>query len=98
MLGGTLIRVKQHTRTNNYFTAITETNATGARTDNLGGSVNIYQQNRATASSATGNLRYDGIRLNQILGINITVKNEKDEILAVSQAVAYLKKDRLPFL
>lgn len=37
-------------------------------------------------------------RSNRISNFNITVKNEKDEILAVSQAVAYLKKDRLPFL
>ncbi len=37
-------------------------------------------------------------RSNRISNFSITVKNEKGEILAVSQAVAYLKKDRLPFL
>ena len=37
-------------------------------------------------------------RSNRISNFSITVRNEKDEILAVSQAVAYLKKDKLPFL
>ncbi len=37
-------------------------------------------------------------RSNRISNFSITVRNEKDEILAVSLAVAYLKKDKLPFL
>jgi acyl-CoA thioesterase len=37
-------------------------------------------------------------RSNRISNFSIIVKNEKGEILAVSQAVAYLKKDKLPFL
>ena len=37
-------------------------------------------------------------RSNRISNFSITVRNEKAEILAVSQAVAYLKKDKLPFL
>ena len=72
MLGGTLIKVDQHTRTNNFFAATTEVNATGARTDNLGGSINIYQQNRAECTASSGNLSYLGIRLNEILGLNIS--------------------------
>ena len=68
LLGGNLIRVKQHTRTNTYFAAITETNTTGDRTDNLGSLINIYEQNRATSSSASGNLAYNGLRLEDILG------------------------------
>ena len=35
---------------------------------------------------------------NRISNFSIIVRNEEAEILAVSQAVAYLKKDKLPFL
>jgi acyl-CoA thioesterase len=37
-------------------------------------------------------------RSNKISNFRVIVKNEKGEILAVSQAVAYLKKEKLPFL
>ena len=37
-------------------------------------------------------------RSNKISNFRIIVKNAKSEILAVSQAVAYLKKEKLPFL
>lgn len=37
-------------------------------------------------------------RSNKISNFRVMVKNEKGEILAVSQAVAYLKKEKLPFL
>lgn len=72
MLGSTLIKVDQHTRLNSYFVATYETNTTGDRTDNLSTLVNIYNQTKAECTGGTGNLPYNGIRLNEILGLNIS--------------------------
>lgn len=63
MLDGELLKVDQHTSTDSYFEKITETNTTGDRDDSLGNSVNVYQQLRATATAATGNLTKTGVRL-----------------------------------
>lgn len=62
MLDGELLKVDQHTSTDSYFEKITETNSTGSRDDSLGNTVNVYQQLRATATAATGNLTKTGVR------------------------------------
>lgn len=63
MLDGELLKVDQHTATDSYFEKVTQTNTTGDRDDKLGNPINIYQQQRATATAATGNLTTTGLRL-----------------------------------
>lgn len=73
MLSGNLVRVKAHSASNNFYEVVQETNTTGDRTDNLGGTPNIYEQNRATATAASGNLNYQtGARLADMIGYDIT--------------------------
>lgn len=56
LIGGVLVKVDAHTATNNYFEIVTTYNANGQKQTQTGGLADAYQQNRATATAASGTL------------------------------------------
>ena len=98
MLSSELIRVKQHSRgSNGYFEKITETNSTGDREDASSNMINVWQQNRGTATAVSGNLLYNGTTLRELIFkggyVELVAVNEEEKILTNTDSYVLVNKD-----
>jgi hypothetical protein len=62
MLGGEILKVDSHTKTNTHFAKVTTYESGGDKTFNNGTPRQTWQKNRATISASSGTLAYSGAK------------------------------------
>lgn len=83
MLDGELIKVDSHTATNDYFVKTTSYNSDGNKQTQLGSTVDAYEENRATSTAASGNLKND----NRFSGSYTIVTNNDVEKTKLNETI-----------
>lgn len=75
-LNNEIIKVDAHTSTNTYYEKVTSYNADGNKQTQLSGTADIYQENRATATAASGTLTKTSTRFETILKNTLDVNRK----------------------
>ncbi len=78
MLGSEILRVDAHSKSDTYYAKVTTNDATGNKTFQSGSLVDTYQKNRGVVNAASGNLAFNGLRLEDVVRSTSGVQDRGD--------------------